>query len=123
MTVCSRLKGLSRNHERIADFFSLMAVALFFATIWITLQYYTSIGGWVAQDFVLRLPLIFVAIVVDVLLIFIFLNLGSTRFSEEEGTEGSCFQTFRGRRSGAGSLFTAFSSWVKHMENVNKKHR
>ena len=123
MSVCSQLKKVSRTHERLADLFSLLAVILFFATILVAVQYYGVIGNWIAKDMVLHLPLVVAGIVLDVLLIFIFLNVGSSRFTEE-GEEESCFGTFQGRRTGAGgSLFSAFSHWVKHMEDVNKKQR
>ncbi len=122
MSVCSQLKQYSRAHERLADLFSLLAVLLLFGTIFAAVQYYGLIGNWIAEDMVLHLPLVVAAIVVDVFLIFAFLNIGSSRFSEN-GQEEPCFGTFKGRRTGVGSPFTAFSNWVKHMEHVNRKHR
>ena len=122
MSVCARLKSYSKTHERIADFFSLLSVAMLFGTIWFVMQYYTHIVSWVMRDMILHLPLTFGALVLDVFFIFLFLNIGSSRFTEE-GEEDGCFQTFRGRRTGSGSMFAAVTSWIQHMEHVSKKHR
>jgi hypothetical protein len=122
MSVCKQLKSYSRTHEKLADLFSLLAVALFFGTILLAVFYYGMIGNWIAKDMVLHLPIVVAAIVLDIFLIFAFLNIGSSRFSED-GEEESCFGTFKGRRTGAGSPLTALGNWVKHMEHVNRKHR
>ena len=121
MTVCAKLKNYSRHHERIADLFSLLAVVLLFGSIWIAIEYQPLAFEWIGQNAILHGSLVVAAIVVDVTLIFILLNLGSARFSEE--SNDSCFHTFRGRRHGAGSLGSAFRNWIHHMEHVNKKHR
>lgn len=121
MSVCTKLKGYSRNNERIADFFSLMSVAMLFGTVWIVMQYYSLVASWVLSGGVLYLPLVFAAVLLDVFCIFLFLDFGSSRLTEE-GEEDRCFQTFRGRRTGSGSILAVVSTWVNHMEHVNKQH-
>jgi hypothetical protein len=121
MSVCSRLKGYMRHHERVADFFSLLAVSLLFATIWVAIDFQGVIFDWMKQNVVIHGSATILALVADVFLIFMFLNLGSSRFSDQE--DDVCFGTFRGRRHGGPSLGTAFSNWVDHLEHVNKKHR
>lgn len=122
MGVCARIKGFTRSHERVADLFSLLAVALLFASIWVAIEYQSTIIDWMKVNIVLHGPLVVLAAVVDMLLIFLLLNMGALRFSEAEH-DGGCFQTFRGRRHGGASLGTAFRNWVDHMEQVGKKHR
>lgn len=120
MSVCKNLKGYARHHERVADFFSLLAVALFFGTLLLGATYYNPITSWIKQDILLHAPTLILLLLVDIFLIFLFLNVGSARFtSEEEG----CFQTFRGRRAGSGSIGMMFNSWLHHIEHVGKKHR
>ncbi|RLJ18552.1 cell division protein BolA [bacterium endosymbiont of Escarpia laminata] len=120
MSVCKSIKGYTRQHERLADFFSLMAVALFFATLFLSLSYHSLILNWIMANVVVHGLLVVAGLVLDVALIFVFLNFGAARFSEEE--EG-CFHTFKGRRAGTGSLGLMFNSWLHHMEHVGKKHR
>ena len=120
MSVCKEIKSFSRTHERIADFFSLLAVALLFGTVWATLQYHQIVLDWLRQDALLNGVMLIGALVVDVLLILAFLAVGSSRFGDENE---KCFGTFRGRRNYNGSPAGLFSAWVRHMENVGKKHR
>lgn len=119
MTVCKEIKTFSRTHERIADFFSLLAVALLFASIWATLAYYPLVSDWLREAPLLHGAYLVGALVLDVFLILALLAVGSARFG---GSDERCFGTFRGRRN-AGSPLDAFGVWVKHMENVGKKHR
>ncbi|MES9962425.1 MAG: cell division protein BolA [Candidatus Sedimenticola sp. 20ELBAFRAG] len=121
MTVCSRVKGYMRGHERVADFFSLLAVALLFGTIWLAIEYQGVIFQWTKDNIIVHGSALIAALVLDVLLIFVFLNIGSARLAD--GEEDACFGTFRGRRHGGTSIGTAFSNWVDHIEHVNKKHR
>ena len=121
MSVCSNVKGFMRHHEHIADLFSLLGVALFFGTIWVAIDFQTLAFEWMKQNVILHGSAIIAALIFDVFLIFMFLNIGSSRFSEEG--DDTCFHTFRGRRHGGPSLGAAFNNWLDHMEHVNKKHR
>lgn len=118
MSVCTNIKNYSRRHEWIADVFSVLAVVVLFATIWVVLEYYSVIFSWMTENMFLHFPLVIAAIGLDVFVIFGFLCIGSTR-CENDG----CFRTFRGRRHGAGSMGKAFKSWLHHMEHVGKRHR
>ncbi len=120
MAVCNEIKSFSRAHERIADFFSLLAVALLFATIWATLQYHQPVLDWLREGPLVNTAILIAVLVLDVFLILAFLAIGSARFGEENER---CFGTFRGRRSHNGSPVGIFSAWISHMENVGKKHR
>jgi hypothetical protein len=120
MSVCKEIKGYSRRHERVADFFSVMAVALLFGTLYVAIAYHQMILGWLQQDVIINSALAISALVADVFFIYVFLNIGSAKFADEN--EG-CFHTFSGRRSGSGSVGTMFTSWLRHMEHVGKKHR
>ena len=119
MTVCKEIKTFSRAHERIADFFSLLAVALLFASIWATLEFYPLVTAWLRHDPLLHGAILVGVLVIDVFMILGLLAVGSARFGE---SDERCFGTFRGRRN-ATSPLNVFSVWVKHMENVGKKHR
>lgn len=119
MAVCEEIKTFSRRHEHIADFFSLLAVAVLFAAIWATLQYYQLVMHWVQKNLVLHGPLLIAGLVATALLIVGLLAVGSARFGEDDER---CFGTFRGRRGG-GSPIDAFRNWITHMENVGKRHR
>jgi len=120
MTVCREIKTFSRAHERIADFFSLLAVALIFATVWATLQYHQVVLDWLRQDALMNGTIMIAVLVLDVFLVLAFLAIGSARF----GDDGEkCFGTFRGRRHHTGSPLGIFTTWINHMENVGKKHR
>ena len=121
MSVCTKVKGYARHHERFADLFSVLAVVLFFATIWGAIEYQGFLFAWVKENIILHGSAAMLGLVVDVLFIFILLNIGSSRFSTEE--DDACFGTFRGRRHGGPSLGTAVHNWIDHMEHVNKKHR
>lgn len=118
MAVCKDLKTFSRTHESIADFFSLLAVILLMASIWATLEFYQPVIEWLSADAVVRTPLLGVALTLNAFAILGLLAVGSARFGDEE----SCFGTFRGRR-GHHSARSPLSAWVRHMENVGKKHR
>jgi len=120
MSVCKDIKGYSRQHERLADFFSLIAVALFFGTLFASITYHQTLIGWLQQDVIIHAAIALGVLILDVFLIFMFLNFGSARFAEED--EG-CFRTFKGRRSSSGSVGMMFNSWLHHMEHVGKKHR
>ena len=119
MTVCKDIKTFSRRHEHIADFFSLLAVVVLFASIWGALQYYQIVMHWVQKNLILHGPLLIAGLIANVFLILALLAVGSARFGEEGER---CFGTFRGRRSG-GSPIDVFRNWVLHMENVGKRHR
>jgi len=119
MAVCKNLKTFSRTHEGIADFFSLLAVLLLFASIWATLEYHEPVLVWVAGNVLVRTPMLVLALGLNAFAILGLLAVGSARFGDESER---CFGTFRGRRgshSGRGPI----SAWVHHMENVGKKHR
>jgi hypothetical protein len=120
MSVCKSLKGYSRKHERLADLFSLLAVALFFATLYLVLAYHTPIISWLKDDAVIHLPIAIALLLFDIFLIYLCLDIGAARFADEE--EG-CFHTFKGRRSGSGSIGVMLSNWLHHMEQVGKRHR
>jgi len=121
MTVCSKIKGFTRHHERIADLSSLLAVILFFGSIWFVIEYQGVIFSWMKANMLVHAPAVAIAVLAVVFLVIVLLSIGSSRFSSEE--DGSCFRTFRGRRHGGASLGTIFHNWVDHMEHVNKKHR
>ncbi|MCW8908704.1 MAG: cell division protein BolA [Sedimenticola sp.] len=124
MTICSHIKGFARNHERLADLSSLLAVALLFSSIWVVIDYQSSIFNWIDQSLLLHGPAVIMLLVLDVFLVIMLLNIGSTRLEgPEAGHDDSCFGTFRGRRHGGFYLGTAFRNWVHHIEQVNKKHR
>ena len=120
MSVCSNIKGYTRRHEWLADLFSLMAAVLFFGTLYLGVAQHSMILNWISRDLLIYAPLAMGAVLLDVFLIFFFLNIGSARMTEED--EG-CFQTFKGRRAGNGSVGSMFTSWLRHMEHVGKKHR
>lgn len=120
MAVCKELKKFSRTHERIADFFSLLAVALLLGTIWVVVEHNQLIANWLNQDTLLHGSILVAALVLDVLLILGFLMVGSARFGEENE---KCFGTFRGRRAHSGRPLGILGVWLDHMENVGKKHR
>lgn len=124
MTVCSRIKGYARSHERIADLSSLLAVALLFTTIWVFIDYQAQIFSWTHESVLLRGPAVILLLVLDVFLIFVLLNIGSTRLEGPgDHQQDRCFGTFRGRRHGGTNLGTALRNWVHHIEQVNKSHR
>ncbi len=118
MSICSNIKDLSQRHGWVSDFFSLLAVALLFASIAFALFYEREIVAWMGANLLLHVPLLIAALVLDVFLIFGLLCAGATRCED-----GACFRTFRGRRHGGPSIGSAFSNWVRHMEHVGKKHR
>ncbi|KRT54802.1 hypothetical protein [endosymbiont of Ridgeia piscesae] len=120
MSVCRNLKGFTREHEHLADFFSLMSVALLFGTLYVGVSYHTPIMAWMGENMLLRIPLFILTILLDLFLMFLFLNLGSARSADDDE---SCFHTFKGRRGDAGSIGKMFSGWLHHMEQVGRRHR
>jgi hypothetical protein len=120
MSVCKSLKGYSRSNERVADFFSLLAVALLFGTLYFVVNNYAVVISWMKTDAFIHAPVVVALLILDLVIIYICLNIGAARFDEED--EG-CFHTFKGRRSGSGSVGTMFSSWLHHLEQVGRKHR
>ena len=122
MGVCKNIQRFTRSHERIADLFSLLAVVVLFASIWVAIEYQSWIVGWMRANVVLHGSLVMLVVAADMALIFLLLSMGALRFAEADD-EAGCFQTFRGRRHGGASLVTAFRNWVDHMEQVGKKHR
>ena len=120
MSVCKNIKGYARRHTWLADGFSILAIGLFIGTLFLGIAYGEWLFGWISQDLMLRAPLALIFLLLDLFLIFFFLNLGSARLSDED--EG-CFSTFKGRRAGQGSVGSMFSSWLRHMEHVGRKHR
>lgn len=119
MTVCKEIKHFSRAHERIADFFSLLALVLLFATVWAVLSYHQQVLAWIATNVVLHTLLVVLALVVNAFLILGLLAVGSARFGEDDER---CFGTFAGRRNFR-SKTGLFGAWIAHMENVGKRHR
>ncbi len=120
MSVCKNIKSFSRRHEHIADFFSLLAVVLLFGTVWATISYHQAILEWLRQNALIHSAALVAALVLDVFLILGLLAVGSARFGDEDER---CFGTFRGRRNYNRSPVHWFSVWIKHMENVGRKHR
>ncbi len=119
MTVCTNIKRFSRAHETIADVFSLLAVVLLFASIWATLEYHQPVLHWLGANVVVNTSLLVVGLAANAFLIVGLLAVGSARHSEDNER---CFGTFRGRRSQRGGR-SLFSNWIRHMENVGKRHR
>ena len=120
MSICKEIKGFSRTHERIADFFSLLALIVLFGTIWVAVAYYQDISTWLRHDWLFHGAQLVGAILVIGFLMLALLALGSSRFA---GDDEKCFGTFAGRRNYNGSPIRWFSAWVSHMESVGKKHR
>jgi hypothetical protein len=119
MTVCREIKHFSRTHERIADFFSLLALALLLGTVWLVLSYHQQVLAWISTNVLLHTPLVVLALVADVFLMLGLLTVGSARFGEDNER---CFGTFPGRRNFR-SKRGLVGAWIAHMENVGKKHR
>ncbi|CAK0757254.1 Cell division protein BolA [Gammaproteobacteria bacterium] len=101
MSVCQEIKTFGRAHERIADFFSLLAVGLLFGSLWAGLAYSEEILTWMLDNPPLHGSLTILALVMDVVFIMMLLAIGSARFGG--GEDERCFSTFRGRRHGGGS--------------------
>jgi hypothetical protein len=120
MSVCKNIKGYARRHERMADLFSLLAIVLLFGTLFLGALYQSTLLSWMKSNTLLHVPTVIALLLLDVFLIFLFLSIGSARYGEEN--EG-CFHTFRGRRSGSGSVGIMLSSWLHHMEQVGRRHR
>jgi hypothetical protein len=120
VSVCKDIKSFSRTHEHIADFFSLLAVVLLFASVWAAVAYHQEVSDWLRHDALLHGAIAVAVVLIDALLILGLLAVGSSRFGDDDE---KCFGTFRGRRHYNGSPVKWFSTWVNHMENVGKKHR
>lgn len=120
MPLCKHLKGIARRHERMADFFSLLAFLLLFSSIFLGAAYYSLLLTWIGSDPILHLPVAIALLALDLFLILTCLNIGSARYGE---VDESCFHTFSGRRSGSGSVGLMFNSWLHHIEQVGRKHR
>ncbi len=121
MSVCTHIKGFVRQHEIFADLLSLLAVVLLFSSIWVIIDFQSPITHWMLDNIIVNGSAVLLVIILDVALIMILLNIGSSRF--QEISEDGCFHTFRGRMHGGFSLGSAVKNWVKHIEQVNKKHR
>lgn len=119
MPVCEDIKKFSRTHETIADLFSLLGVALLFASILTTLTFYQPAMHWLSGNYVLRIPLLLLMLALNAFSIVALLAVGSARFGD---ADERCFATFRGRRAQHGAK-GVFASWLDHMEHVGKKHR
>ncbi len=119
MGICRQVRNYSSHNEWVGNFFSLIAVALIFATVWASLHYYLDLMTWIRDNPLVNSTLLVAGFAVDAFLIMACLSIGSARADEEDE---SCFATFQGRRSGA-SPISAFRIWLHHMENVGKKHR
>lgn len=85
MTVCSKIRGVTKSYEWVADLFSLMAVVMLFGTIWAGVEYQRPLLGWMSQNIITHGSAVIAAIVLDVFLIILFLNIGSSRFSDSPG--------------------------------------
>jgi hypothetical protein len=120
MSVCKNIKGYARRHERMADLFSLLAIALLFATLSLGALYQSQLMNWMKSNPTLHVPAVIALLLLDVFLIFLFLNIGSARYGEEDET---CFHTFRGRRAGSGSVGIMLNSWLHPIEQVGRRHR
>jgi FtsH-binding integral membrane protein len=119
MSLCKDMKRFTRTHEIVADLFSLLGAGLLFASVWATLEYHQLVLQWLAEDYVMRAPMLLLALAINAFGILALLAAGSSRFGEDDER---CFGTFPGRRTRHGAT-GLFSSWVQHMENVGKKHR
>ncbi len=119
MGFCRRVRTFSMHHEWVGNLFSLLAVVLLFATIWVSLQYYREIGSWISARPLVNAMLLGLGLIVEGLLFLGLLALGSARPGDEDER---CFATFPGRRNGPSPL-DPFRHWLRHIENVGKKHR
>ena len=120
MSVCSAVKAYTRRHEWLADLLSMLALVVLFGSIWVLIDYHDVMLEWIQGNIAVRMPLLIVGMGLDVALIFGLLCAGSQRCPE--GSD-DCFRTFRGRRHGGHSLYTAFTNWIHHIEHVGKRHR
>jgi hypothetical protein len=119
MGICKDIKRFTRDNETVADLFSLLAAGLLFASVWITLEFHQPVLDWLAGDYLLRMPLLLLALGLNGFTILALLAVGSSRFGDDHER---CFATFPGRRTRHGAT-GLLSGWVRHMENVGKKHR
>jgi hypothetical protein len=119
MLVCKDIKQFSRTHETIADLFSLLAVALLFASMWATLEYHRPVLDWLSGNYLIRGPLLMLGLMMNGFAILALLAVGSARFGE---ADERCFGTFRGRRAQHGAK-GMFSAWMGHVDHIGRKHR
>lgn len=119
MLVCKDIKKFSRTHETIADLFSLLAVALLFASVWATLEYHQAVLQWLGGNYLTRGPLLVIGLALNAFAILSLLAVGSARFGEEDER---CFGTFRGRRAQHGNK-GMFGAWMEHVDHIGRKHR
>jgi hypothetical protein len=120
MSVCKNIKGFTRKHEWMADLFALMAVAILFGSLYLSLAYHSPILNWLFQNVLVHAPLALATLLFEIFLIFFLLNISTVTYTEDD--EG-CFHTFKGRNSGSGSIGMIFSGLLQHIEHLGKKHR
>ncbi len=118
MSICCSIQEFGRKHEVLAGFFSLLAVVLLFATVWLALQYHMMVLDWLARFPLLHLPVLMFGLVVEGFLIIGLLALGA----ERKPTDLDCFRTFRGRRGG-GSPWGAPENWMQQLEQYLARHQ
>lgn len=119
MSICKDMKRFTRTHELVADLLSLLGVGLLFVSVWATLEYHQAVLHWLSGGYLLRTPILMLALALNAFGILALLAAGSSRFGDEDER---CFGTFPGRRTRHGAT-GVFTGWVQHMENVGKKHR
>jgi hypothetical protein len=83
-----------------------------------TLEFYQPVIAWLSTDIMMRTPILGLGLAMNAFAILGLLAVGSARFGDGE----HCFGTFRGRRARHHER-TPLSAWVRHMENVGRKHR
>jgi hypothetical protein len=121
MSVCRNIKGFTRKHEWLGDLFALTAVAILFGSLYAVLAYHSPILNWLFENAFIRTPVALVTLLFEILLIFFLLNISSVTYSEDDDL--GCFHTFRGRKSGSGSLGKVFNGMLHHIEFLGKRHR
>jgi hypothetical protein len=89
------------------------------ASVWLTLEYHQVALHWLAGDYLMRTPILLVALGLNPTGILALPAVCSSRLGD--GQE-RCFGTFPGRRTRHGAIGVP-NGWVQHMENVGKKHR
>lgn len=121
MSACSSLKAYIRKNEHLADVFSFSAILILFASLWLSIEYYSSVLIWLHGNTLLNVPLFLMGAAADITLILMLLSLGAApNFAEDD----KCFRTFAGRRQHQGSVIKVFDTWLNHMEKHNShKHR
>jgi hypothetical protein len=120
MSVCKNIKGFTRKHQWLADLFALLAVAILFGSLYTVLAYHSPILNWLFQNLFVHAPLAVGTLLFEMVLIFFLLNISTVTYTDDDV---GCFHTFRGRRTGSGSLGKVFNGWLHHIEFLGKKHR